>query len=97
MKKVLDHVYGSWFHRLDRKNTLAEGRCPDKPDLYHAVQATLIPYYAADLSIALAVKIEKFAASKHLCRAVRSHRMKARREYIWQELLNVYRHYVSKH
>ncbi len=58
-EKVLDHVYGSWFHRLDRKNTLAEGRCPDKPDLYHAVQATLIPYYAADLSIALAVKNRK--------------------------------------
>lgn len=27
-----------------------------KPDLYHAIQATLIPYYAPELSIAVAVK-----------------------------------------
>ncbi len=29
---------------------------PGKSDIYHALQATLIPYYAADASIALAVK-----------------------------------------
>ena len=33
---------------------------PGKSDLYHAVQATLIPFYTADLSIAPAVKGGKF-------------------------------------
>lgn len=53
---VLDHVNGSWFHQLDENNRLKGTVWPGKSDLYHAVQATLIPYYAADLSIAAAVK-----------------------------------------
>ena len=55
-EKVLDHVNGSWFHQLDQENRLMDTVWPGKPDLYHAVQATLIPYYAADTSIAVAVK-----------------------------------------
>lgn len=55
-EKVLDHVNGSWFHQLDQENKLMGTVWPGKPDLYHAVQATLIPYYAADTSIAAAVK-----------------------------------------
>ena len=54
--KVLDHVNGSWYHQLDRSNNLLGTVWPGKSDLYHALQATLIPYYAADVSIALAVK-----------------------------------------
>lgn len=54
--KVLDHVNGSWIHQLDRNNQPMDTVWPGKPDLYHAVQATLIPYYAPDLSIAPAVK-----------------------------------------
>ena len=42
--KVLDHVNGSWFHQLDRNNKLKGTVWPGKSDLYHAVQATLIPY-----------------------------------------------------
>ncbi len=42
--KVLDHTNGSWFHQLDRNNQLKETVWPGKSDLYHAVQATLIPY-----------------------------------------------------
>ena len=42
--KVLDHVNGSWFHQLDRNNNLKGTVWPGKSDLYHAVQATLIPY-----------------------------------------------------
>lgn len=58
-EKVLDHVNGSWFHQLDRNNRLLGTVWPGKSDLYHAVQATLIPYYAVDLSIAPAVKAGK--------------------------------------
>ena len=55
-EKVLDHVNGSWFHQLDRENRVIGTVWPGKSDLYHAVQATLIPCYSAELSIALAVK-----------------------------------------
>lgn len=54
-EKVLDHVNGSWFHQLDQNNRLIGTVWPGKSDLYHAVQATLIPYYATNLSIAPAV------------------------------------------
>lgn len=55
-EKVLDHVNGSWFHQLDQNNNLIGTVWPGKSDLYHAVQATLIPFYAPSLSIAPAVK-----------------------------------------
>jgi len=55
-EKVLDHVNGSWFHQLDCSNNVIGTVWPGKSDLYHAVQATLIPYHAVDLSIAPAVK-----------------------------------------
>lgn len=54
--KVLDHVNGSWYHQLDRNNNLLGTVWPGKSDLYHALQATLIPYYQVNVSIALAVK-----------------------------------------
>lgn len=53
---VLDHEHGSWYHQLDRNNRVIGTVWPGKADLYHAVQATLIPYYAANVSIAVAVK-----------------------------------------
>ena len=55
-EKVLDHVHGSWFHQLDQNNELLGTVWPGKSDLYHATQATLIPYYSPSLSIAPAVK-----------------------------------------
>lgn len=55
-EKVADHVNGSWFHQLDRNNHVIGTVWPGKSDLYHATQSMLIPYYAADLSIAPAVK-----------------------------------------
>ncbi len=55
-EKVLDHVNGSWFHQLDENNRLKGTVWPGKPDIYHALQTTLIPYYKPDVSIALAVK-----------------------------------------
>ena len=55
-EKVLDHVNGSWFHPLDQNNNVLDTVWPGKPDIYHALQATLIPYNVPDVSIALAVK-----------------------------------------
>lgn len=55
-ERVLDHVNGSWFHQLDRNNQLIGSVWPGKSDIYHALQATLIPCYDAGLSIAPAVK-----------------------------------------
>ena len=60
-EKVLDHAYGSWFHQLDQKNNVIETVWPGKPDLYHALQAVLIPYSAVDISIAPGVKASKEA------------------------------------
>lgn len=57
---VHDSVNGSWFHQLDRNNKLLGTVWPGKSDLYHAFQATLIPYLPTDISIAAAVK-ERFA------------------------------------
>lgn len=55
-EKVLDHVHGSWFHQLDQNNNMLDTVWPGKPDIYHALQATLIPYNEPAVSIALAVK-----------------------------------------
>lgn len=53
---VLDHVNGSWFHQLDQNNKLLGTVWPGKSDIYHALQAMLIPYHQAAVSIAPAVK-----------------------------------------
>lgn len=56
---VLDHSCGSWFHQLDEKNCLKNTVWPGKSDIYHALQAMLIPYSRVDMSIAKAVKENK--------------------------------------
>lgn len=53
---VLDHKTGSWFHQLDRNNQVVDTVWPGKPDIYHALQAVLIPYSDVSVSIALAIK-----------------------------------------
>ena len=58
-EEVLDHVNGSWFHQLDQHNHLMGTVWPGKSDIYHALQATLIPYHTPEVSIALAVKENK--------------------------------------
>ncbi len=55
-EKVLDHINGSWFHQLDQNNELLTTVWPGKSDIYHALQAMLIPRYRANISIAKAVK-----------------------------------------
>ena len=57
---VIDHEKGSWLHQLDRSNKVKDTVWPGKPDLYHAVQATLIPYLSPDTSIAKAVRISQY-------------------------------------
>lgn len=52
---VLDHVNGSWFHQLDENNKLIGTVWPGKSDIYHALQATMIPYNKVDTSIAVGV------------------------------------------
>ncbi len=55
--KVLDHKTGSWFHQLDRNNQLLTTVWPGKSDIYHALQATMIPYNEkVGVSIAAAIK-----------------------------------------
>lgn len=53
---VWDHVHGSCFHQMDRNNKVIGTVWPGKNDIYHALQATLIPYHTPEVSIALAVK-----------------------------------------
>ena len=56
---VLDHENGSWYHQLDQNNRLKGTVWPGKSDIYHALQATLIPYSDPSVSIAPAVKAQK--------------------------------------
>ena len=58
-EKVLDHKNGSWFHQLDEKNEVIGTVWPGKSDIYHALQATLIPYHRVDVSIAVSVKMNR--------------------------------------
>ena len=53
---VLDHKNGSWFHQLDQNNQLMGTVWPGKSDIYHALQATLIPYSDPAVSIAKTLK-----------------------------------------
>ena len=56
---VHDHVNGSWFHQLDRNNKLLGTVWPGKSDIYHAYQATQIPYLDVDKSIAYSMSRNK--------------------------------------
>ena len=40
---VFDHRLGSWYHQLDPDNRPTDTVWPGKSDLYHAVQAVLLP------------------------------------------------------
>lgn len=61
-EKVYDHQNGSFYHELDRQNRPSGTVWPGKPDLYHALQATLIPLYEPAVSICPAVKQQKCQA-----------------------------------
>lgn len=40
---LIDHDHGSWHHELDRHNRPAASLWQGKPDVYHALQACLLP------------------------------------------------------
>jgi sulfoquinovose isomerase len=52
---LFDRTYGSWHHQLDASNHVIHTVWPGKPDLYHAVQATLIPRLPLAPSMATAL------------------------------------------
>jgi sulfoquinovose isomerase len=52
---LMDHRAGSWHHQLDPDNRPIGTVWPGKPDLYHAVQATLIPRLPLAPGLAVAV------------------------------------------
>jgi mannose/cellobiose epimerase-like protein (N-acyl-D-glucosamine 2-epimerase family) len=58
---LFDRTYGSWHHQLDASNRVIETVWPGKPDLYHAVQATLIP--RLPLAPSLATTLSQSSAS----------------------------------
>jgi len=49
--KVHDKVNGSWFHQMDSENNVMTTVWPGKSDIYHALQAMLIPYANPAISI----------------------------------------------
>ena len=53
---VLDHVNGSWFHQLDNNNKVIGTVWPGKSDIYHALQAMVIPYGEISKSVILNAK-----------------------------------------
>ena len=52
---VIDHEHGSWHHELDATNRPSAEVWPGKADLYHAVQATLIPHLPLTPTLATAL------------------------------------------
>ncbi|GAA4892932.1 hypothetical protein GCM10025789_07610 [Tessaracoccus lubricantis] len=54
-RHFVDSGRGSWHHQLDAGLAVADSVWPGKPDLYHAVQATLIPRLPLAPSLAMAL------------------------------------------
>lgn len=54
---LLDRGRGSWHHELDAANRPQASVWPGKPDLYHAVQATLLPRMPLAPGLARAVAL----------------------------------------
>jgi len=55
-RHLIDRRRGSWRHELDPSNEPAGTVWPGKPDLYHAVQATLLPRLPLAPTIARALR-----------------------------------------
>ena len=63
---VLDRETGSWFHQLDRNNRPLDTVWPGKPDLYHALQAMLIPY-CPDPALSVAAALRRGTCDRSGC------------------------------
>jgi mannose/cellobiose epimerase-like protein (N-acyl-D-glucosamine 2-epimerase family) len=58
---LVDRDLGSWHHELDPANQVAATVWPGKPDVYHALQATLVPVLPLAPSMATALTPEQVA------------------------------------
>lgn len=56
---LLDPEHGSWFHELDADNEPQGKTWPGKPDIYHALQATLIPRLPVTPTLAAALRDDR--------------------------------------
>lgn len=52
---LIDQQHGSWWHELDAQNRPDHRLWQGKPDLYHALQCTLIPRYPLTPALAVAI------------------------------------------
>lgn len=60
---VIDKVGGSWFHELDPNLKVVEGTWSGKPDVYHALNACLLPLFPLSSSfIGTALMVSKNGA-----------------------------------
>lgn len=53
---LVDHVRGGWYAELDHENRRKSGPWHGKPDLYHALQASLLPLVAPGPSLAVSLR-----------------------------------------
>jgi sulfoquinovose isomerase len=60
----IDRRHGSWHHEVDPDGEVATGTWAGKPDLYHAVQATLLPVLAPAPSLATRLATPEPAGSR---------------------------------
>jgi sulfoquinovose isomerase len=60
---LFDLTNGSWHHQLDSDNHVIDTVWPGKPDLYHVVQATVIPRLPLAPSMATALTSADWSAS----------------------------------
>lgn len=54
-QRFIDREHGSWHHELDARNRPSSTVWNGKPDVYHALQATLIPRLPAHPSLAQSI------------------------------------------
>lgn len=61
---LVDHEGGSWHHELDARNRPAASVWSGKPDVYHALQATLVPRLPLTPSLATALASDERARDR---------------------------------
>jgi sulfoquinovose isomerase len=54
---LIDHGRGGWYPQFDARNRRKDGPWYGKPDLYHALQASLIPALPLAPSVAGAIRL----------------------------------------
>ena len=62
-RHLLDLEQGSWRHELDPQNEPSSGTWSGKPDVYHALQATLIPLLPLSPTLVTALAAERTGAT----------------------------------